>query len=112
MTHKAAAISYLLVPHPNLRAAPIDCGYRQFTGEDCVLTCMRSLTDLAKEIFEWNQDNAKQPALMSRREREEHSQATHCYICQSRFDKDTIKICEHDHLTGKYLVSLSISIIQ
>ena len=106
VTHKAAAISYLLVPHQGLLAAPVDCGYRQFVGPDCVLNCMHSLTDLAKEIYEWNQDNAKQPVSLSMQERHRHERTTHCYLCGIRFNKrdstkKTIKVVEHDHLTGK-----------
>jgi len=99
-------MSYLLVPHSGMKAAPLTRSYQEFTGDDCILHCMQSLTDLAREVFEWNQVNAHQPVIMSSREKQDHQRATTCYICSTGFsftDNKRKKICEHDHLTGKLL---------
>ena len=107
-THKAAAISYLLIPHPEMKAEPLNLRYRVYQGPDCIVRCMRSLTDLAKEVYQWNISYANQPVIMSSEDTAKHSLATNCYICGKRFasskkeSHNLQKVCEHDHLTGKY----------
>lgn len=45
----------------------------------------------------------KVPMLaMNNEEIQHHNNATYCYLCQCIFNKEVIKVCDHNHLTGKY----------
>lgn len=39
---------------------------------------------------------------MSNEEILHQNKATNCYLCQCVFSKEVIKVCDHNHLTGKY----------
>ena len=106
-THKAAAISYLLVAHPDMKATPLKQVYRVFEGTNCILNCMTSLTGLAKKVYAWNVENAHQPVFLTSSEKRLHERAMQCYLCKTQFDysdasKKKMKVREHDHLTGRY----------
>jgi len=107
--HRAAAISFLLVPHPEMRATPLPKQYAAFTGESCVEDGMKYLTNLSKKVYKWNKENANQPAILSKRQIDDHMRAQECYVCGDQFKEyrkgegnEKIKVKEHDHLTGEY----------
>ena len=104
--HKAAAIAYLLVPHPSMKAEPLESEYHVFQGESCILQCMQSLQDTATKVYKWNKTYGNQPApILNREEKIRHEEATNCIMCRTVFDSKSSKkrkVVEHDHLTGEY----------
>ena len=101
--HIPCAIGLLLVPHPEMKADPLSIPYTTFTGSDCMLKACNFIEEVATQIYNWNKENSYQKVSLSKEEESQHKDATNCYICNCIFtqDDDTIKVVEHDHLTGK-----------
>ena len=101
--HTPCAIGLLLVSHPDMKAEPLSIPYTTFTGKDCMLKACEFIEDIAKQVYKWNQVNSYQKVSLSKTEADDHEKRTNCYICNCIFtqDEDTIKVVEHDHLTGK-----------
>ena len=101
--HVPCSIGLLLTSHPEMKAKPLEIPYTSFTGPHCIKEACDFIEAVGKTVYKWNQDNAHQKAIMSREERRTYKSSTQCYICSKVFDHDEVKkICEHDHLTGKY----------
>ena len=79
--HKAAAIGYLLVPHPTMKAKPLESKYQVFQGEQCVLHCMQSIQETAMNVYNWNKANSNQRSNLTHQDKVMHYQATNCIIC-------------------------------
>lgn len=103
--HKAAAIAYLLISHPEMKMKPLEMKYEVFQGDDCILQCMMSLEETARQVYNWNKTYTLRKANMSGREYYQHVKATTCYMCSRQFNNanwKTSKVIEHDHITGEY----------
>ena len=70
-------------------------------GEDCMKKFVEQLTEIKKDIFEKMNVNKPMDEL-TYEQKTEFRQATHCSICNKKFQPDDTKVQDHCHFTGKY----------
>ena len=72
-----------------------------YRGEDCMNKFVEQLTEIKKDILE--KMNVNKPMdESSYQQKTEFRNATHCSICNKKFQPDDTKVQGHCHFTGKY----------
>ena len=71
-----------------------------FRGEDCMKKLVEQLTEIKKDICE--KMNVNKPMDITYEQKLEFRKATHCSICNKKFQPDDEKVRDHCHFTGKY----------
>ena len=72
-----------------------------YRGEDCMKKFVEQLTEMKKNIFEKVNVNKPMDEL-TYEQKTEFRNATHCSICNKKFQPDDTKVQDHCHFTGKY----------
>ena len=72
-----------------------------YRGEDCMKKFVEQLTEIKKDIFEKMNVNRPMDEL-TYEQKTEFRNATHCSICNKKFQPDDTKVQDHCHFTGKY----------
>ena len=81
-----------------------------YRGEDCMKKFVEQLTEIKKDIFEKMNVNKPMDEL-TYEQKTEFRQATHCSICNKKFQPDDEKVRDHCHFTGKYRGAAHVKII-
>ena len=101
--HIPIAIGLLLVPHPEMKNAPLKEPYTVFSGPGCMLDACKYIDKVARDVYAWNQKYSHVEMLLSLKEKQEFTSACVCYVCGEEFlEEGKKKVRDHDHLTGKY----------
>lgn len=74
--------------------------YIRYRGEDCMIKFFEAIDKLRRQVVELYKINI--PMYISRKQQEQFDAATECIICKKKFEKDDIKVRDHDHMTGKF----------
>ena len=72
-----------------------------YRGEDCMKKFVEQLTEIKKDIFEKMNVNRPMDEL-TYEQKTEFRNATHCSICNKKFQPDDTKVQDHCDFTGKY----------
>ena len=72
-----------------------------YRGEDCMKKFVEQLTEIKKDMFEKMNVNRPMDEL-TYEQKTEFRNATHCSICNKKFQPDDTKVQDHCHFTGKY----------
>lgn len=91
--------SYLSEDHLNnfgLSSKPV-----VYRGDNVAKVFLNHLYDIAQKV-EFLYSYKVSIFQLTDRENDYHNLANTCYICESHFTNDNIKVRDHDHLTGKY----------
>ena len=83
------------------------CQQNLYRGEDCMIKFVEQLTEIKKDIFEKMNVNTPMDELTYEQKTEFRS-ATHCSICEKKFQPDDKKVQDRCHLTGKYRGALHV----
>ncbi|XP_071138806.1 uncharacterized protein [Mytilus edulis] len=75
--------------------------YFSYVGDDAVETYVEKVMKIFKEITYKIYLNEKKKPILNNHEEDEFQEATGCYICGEEF-KESEKVREHNHLSGKY----------
>ena len=72
-----------------------------YRGEDCMKHFVEKLTEIKKDIFA--KINVNEPMdKLTFQQKTEFRQATHCSICNKKFQPEDEKVRDHCYFTGKY----------
>lgn len=71
-----------------------------FEGENCIEDMVIKLHELSTECIEEMKHN--QEMTLSQTDKKKFYSATHCSICNERFETDEQKCRDHDHRTGQF----------
>ena len=72
-----------------------------YRGEDCMKHFVEKLTEIKKDIFA--KMNVNEPMdKLTFQQKTEFRQATHCSICNKKFQPEDEKVRDHCYFTGKY----------
>ena len=104
--HKPHAFGVFLCPQKNTKAECLDASYKVFTGPSCIQDGLEHIFSLSKDVYRWNQRNARFPKKLTLTEKELFQKATHCASCMCLFDGKVTKCQDHDHVTGEYRAAL------
>ena len=72
-----------------------------YRGEDCMKKFVEQLTEIKKDTFQKMNVNRPMDEL-TYEQKTEFRNATHCSICNKKFQPDDTKVQDHCHFTGKY----------
>ncbi|CAG2243460.1 unnamed protein product [Mytilus edulis] len=75
--------------------------YFSYVGDDAVEKYVEKVMKIYKEITYKIYLNEKKKPILNNHEEDEFQEATGCYICGEEF-KESEKVREHNHLSGKY----------
>ncbi|VDI40076.1 Hypothetical predicted protein [Mytilus galloprovincialis] len=75
--------------------------YFSYVGDDAVEKYVEKVMKIYKEITYKIYLNEKKKLILNNHEEDEFQEATGCYICGEEF-KESEKVREHNHLSGKY----------
>ncbi|VDI82609.1 Hypothetical predicted protein [Mytilus galloprovincialis] len=75
--------------------------YFSYVGDDAVEKYVEKVMKIYKEITYKIYLNEKKKTILNNHEEDEFQEATGCYICGEEF-KESEKVREHNHLSGKY----------
>ena len=75
--------------------------YFSYVGDDAVEKYVEKVMQIFKKITYKIHLNEKKKPILNNHEEDEFQEATGCYICGEEF-KESEKVREHDHLSGKY----------
>ncbi|CAG2236577.1 unnamed protein product [Mytilus edulis] len=75
--------------------------YFSYVGDDAVEKYVEKVMKIFKEITYKIYLNEKKKPILNNHEEDEFQEATGCYICGEEF-KESEKVREHNHLSGKY----------
>ena len=78
-----------------------------YRGEDCMKKFVEQLTEIKKDIFEKMNVNRPMDEL-TYEQKTEFRNATHCSICNKKFQPDDTKVQDDCHFTGKYRGSVHV----
>ena len=104
-THEPISVVYYLI-------SPWQCGYKSFTGKDCVRSFVNDIFEIEKKSSEYYLTNL--PINMSEQNEIDFKNSDVCWLCDKMFIKclnqenceqyncECKKVKDHDHLTGLY----------
>ena len=75
--------------------------YFSYVGDDAVEKYVEKVMQIFKKITYKIHLNEKKKPILNNHEEDEFQEATRCYICGEEF-KESEKVREHNHLSGKY----------
>ena len=102
MKHIPHAFGILLCSDKNSKHPTLPEEYKVFTGPSCIDSGLEYVFQLSKNIYEWNDKNARVPKSLSKDEIKSFNEAKHCYFCKSEFSKEHKKVQDHCHVSGSY----------
>ena len=73
-----------------------------YTGLDCVKVFVDSLLELYESIKHYFAMH--KPLLLTEAEEEDFQAADSCYICGKEFEVPVVKVRDHDHQTGEFII--------
>ena len=79
-----------------------------FSGEDANVHLIRHLLDQEEKWIK-NALSVYQHLVMTKENRIDFDEKTHCYLCSLEFSDENIKVKDHSHFNGKYLGAACIS---
>ena len=94
--HEAICFCYYIIYQYGLFKHPV-----VYRGVNAAEKFMEMLTEEAKEI-EAIYKTPKPMEYLSEKQKQDHEDATVCYLCQKKFTSNNWKVAEHCHITGKY----------
>ena len=71
-----------------------------YRGEDCMDVLKEKMIEINDESMEKMKEN-KEP-IKTAKDIEHFNNATHCFICGEKFEKDYVRCYDHCHFTGKF----------
>ena len=100
--HTACSFGYKVVCHYDKKYSGDVVIYR---GKDCIDKFMKCMFDEVQNCQNIIRENFKKPLIMTEVDEESFTKATHCHICNKKYnksDEENIPVRDHCHVTGKY----------